>query len=198
MAQENTQSDYQEIEFKKRARRRLVGSIALVLLMIVLLPMVLVDKHIDSPHQDLVITIPSEDSNASVPNTTANSSSPAPVETALPNSDSSSETNQDKTVATDTSAEQPKSAESNKPVEPSKNAEAKTGNVMVQVGVFADSANAKQIQSKLEANGFKVQTTSFNNGKLRLRVGPYSNRAEAEAAVAKLQTLKFNPMVVND
>ena len=67
MVVENSQSDYQEIEFKKRARRRLVGSIALVLLMIVLLPMILVDKREDLPKQDLIITIPSEETIPAAP-----------------------------------------------------------------------------------------------------------------------------------
>jgi DedD protein len=69
---------------------------------------------------------------------------------------------------------------------------------MVQVGVFADTANVKQIQSKLETNGFKVQSNAYANGKVRVRVGPYSSKAEADTAIAKLQSLKFNPMIVND
>ncbi len=62
MAQDNLQSqNEQEIQFKKRARRRLVGAVALVLLMIVLLPMLLEDKVAQAPKEDVVISIPSQD-----------------------------------------------------------------------------------------------------------------------------------------
>ena len=63
MAQDNLQSQSeQEIQFKKRARRRLVGAIALVLLMIILLPMLLQDKVTQTPKDEVVISIPSQDS----------------------------------------------------------------------------------------------------------------------------------------
>ena len=183
MAQDNTQSDYQEIEFKKRARRRLVGSIALVLLMIVVLPMVLVDKHHETPKQDLVITIPSEEV---APVTSA----PAPAETANPTPVTSND------VATPPE-DTPDKSSANSDKAPDKSSQSTT-TVMVQVGVFSDAANVKQIQSKLESNGFKVQTNSYPTGKIRVRVGPFASRSEADTAIAKLQTLKFNPMVVND
>ena len=62
MAQDNLQSQgEQEIQFKKRARRRLVGAVALVLLMIVLLPILLEDKLAQTPKEDVVISIPSQD-----------------------------------------------------------------------------------------------------------------------------------------
>src|SRR5690606_17944416 len=55
------QLDEQEIQFKKRARRRLVGAIALVLLMVTILPMVLDDRSTDQPQQEIAISIPSQD-----------------------------------------------------------------------------------------------------------------------------------------
>ncbi len=51
----------QEIQFRKRARRRLVGAIALVLLMVTVLPMVLDDREVKPTQQDIAITIPSQD-----------------------------------------------------------------------------------------------------------------------------------------
>lgn len=50
----------QELNLKKRARRRLVGAIAMVLLMIILLPMLLKDRAVNSPAEDVTITLPSE------------------------------------------------------------------------------------------------------------------------------------------
>lgn len=62
MAQDNLQSQgEQEIQFKKRARRRLVGAVALVLLMIVLLPILVEDRVGQAPKEDVVISIPSQD-----------------------------------------------------------------------------------------------------------------------------------------
>ena len=51
----------QELQFKKRARRRLVGAIALVLLMVTVLPMLLDDRAAKAPQQEISITIPSQD-----------------------------------------------------------------------------------------------------------------------------------------
>lgn len=51
----------QEIQFRKRARRRLVGAVALVLLMVTLLPMVLDDQEPAPPQQEIAISIPSQD-----------------------------------------------------------------------------------------------------------------------------------------
>lgn len=51
-----------ETQFKKRARRRLVGAVALVLLMITVLPMVLDDRAGQKSAQpDITISIPSQD-----------------------------------------------------------------------------------------------------------------------------------------
>ena len=52
-----------ELHLKKRARRRLVGAIALVLLMVVILPMMLRDRSAEQPKQEVAITIPNEISN---------------------------------------------------------------------------------------------------------------------------------------
>lgn len=51
-----------ETQFRKRARRRLVGAVALVLLMVTVLPMVLDDRGDQkAPQQEIAISIPSQD-----------------------------------------------------------------------------------------------------------------------------------------
>lgn len=60
----------EELQFKKRARRRLVGAIALVMLAVVFLPMVL-DKEPKPVGQDIAIRIPSQESTAFQPQETA-------------------------------------------------------------------------------------------------------------------------------
>lgn len=54
-------SQGQILDLKKRARRRLVGAVALVLLMLALLPMVLDDKRTKPAPQEIAISIPSQD-----------------------------------------------------------------------------------------------------------------------------------------
>lgn len=49
----------QALNLKKRARRRLVGAIALVLLMVIVLPQVLQDRVAMSQHENIKITMPS-------------------------------------------------------------------------------------------------------------------------------------------
>ncbi len=202
MAQENSQADYQEIELSKRARRRLVGSIALVILLIVFLPMLLEDKHPQDPHQDLVITIPAEQGTSTEANAPANNPTTSDNSAASSDTSSAASTANTSNTANNPPAEAAPVAEE-KPAVAANSADSgkdkkATSGLMLQVGVFSDSANVKQLQSKLESNGFKVAINQYPNGKTRIRVGPYASKTEADAAIAKLQALKFNPMVVND
>ena len=48
----------QELALKKRARRRLVGAVALVLLMVIVLPMILKDRTALAPQEAIKITMP--------------------------------------------------------------------------------------------------------------------------------------------
>lgn len=62
MSQDSQQSQSeQELQFKKRARRRLVGAIGLVLLMITILPLLLKDKTEQAASKEILISIPSQD-----------------------------------------------------------------------------------------------------------------------------------------
>jgi DedD protein len=80
----------QEIQFRKRARRRLIGAVALVLLMVTLLPMVLDDQAPEAPEQEIAITIPSQDGAdfsskvTPAPAIPATGPAPAPVEMSPP------------------------------------------------------------------------------------------------------------------
>lgn len=51
----------QELVFKKRARRRLVGAIALVLLMVIILPRILLDRAALTPNEAVKISMPELD-----------------------------------------------------------------------------------------------------------------------------------------
>ena len=64
--------------------------------------------------------------------------------------------------------------------------------MVVQVGAFAESAKADETRQKLEKAGLKTytQVAETKDGKrIRVRVGPFASRAEAEKAVNKIRSL---------
>jgi len=64
--------------------------------------------------------------------------------------------------------------------------------MVVQVGAFADAAKADEIRRKLEKAGLKTytQVADTKDGKrIRVRVGPFASKAEAEKAVGKIRSL---------
>jgi DedD protein len=189
----------QEIQLRKRARRRLVGAVALVLLMVTVLPMVLDDRQAQTSQPEIAVNIPSQDANDF-------SSRIVPVD---PQDQTSAPANQTPDTPVETppppapvveKAPEPWAGVVNPPpaakaaVPPSQPAAEKpaasAGAFSVQIGVFSDAANVKQLQGKLTGEGFRSYTEKVNTpggSKLRLRVGPYASRAEAEKARDKLK-----------
>lgn len=69
-------------------------------------------------------------------------------------------------------------------------AAAGTGRFIVQIGAFADADKAREVRQKAERTGLKtyVQVVDTKDGKrTRVRVGPFSSRAEAEQAAETLK-----------
>lgn len=60
----------------------------------------------------------------------------------------------------------------------------------VQVGVFTDMDNAKQLQAKLAEHGIPSHTET------KLQVGPFNTKAEAESAREKLKNLGIGSVVI--
>lgn len=64
--------------------------------------------------------------------------------------------------------------------------------LIVQVGAFADASKAREIRAKLEKAGLKTYTQlieTSEGSRTRVRVGPFTNRADAEKAAGKIKTL---------
>lgn len=64
--------------------------------------------------------------------------------------------------------------------------------LVVQVGAFAEAQSARSTRLKLERAGFKTYThvAETSAGKLiRVRVGPFSTRSEADKAAAKVKAM---------
>lgn len=59
----------------------------------------------------------------------------------------------------------------------------------VQLGVFSDMENAKQLQAKLAENGIPSHTET------RVQIGPFKTRAEADQAKEKLKTLGISSVI---
>jgi DedD protein len=64
------------------------------------------------------------------------------------------------------------------------------GRFVVQVGAFSEADSARDARTRVEKLGFKTYTQSVetSNGKrIRVRVGPYADRAEAERVAAQIK-----------
>ena len=69
----------------------------------------------------------------------------------------------------------------------------------LQVGAFANEENARKAQAKLQAAGFKayLEDLETSQGKrIRVRVGPFATRAEAEKAVPQVKALDLPALLV--
>lgn len=69
-------------------------------------------------------------------------------------------------------------------------AEATATRYVVQIGAFSDLPTAREVRLKAERAGVKTYTqeVTVNGGKkIRVRVGPYANKAEADKAVETLR-----------
>lgn len=216
-----------ENQFRIRARRRLIGAIALVLLMVTVLPMVLDDRSSQkSPLPEISISIPSQDgaefSSKIVP-VAPQASSPQtpPVQMASPVE------KPQETVPTAQPAIEPKAAEKAKPAEAVKPATPATeaapkpaaapqadqksqaapgaaptkGSVSVQIGVFSDAAKVEQMRGKIAEKGIQCYTENMNTPKgvkIRLRCGPYAGKTGAQQALETLKTVGYGGILVTN
>jgi len=205
----------EELQLKKRARRRLVGAIALVLLVVVFLPMFL-DSEPKPLNQDIAITIPpvpNADTPAPAP------PSPAPI-AGMPNvlpppEPSSTDKPAEPVPAEPSAAPAPKSelppaqakplprAEAEpkpapkaaaKPEQKALTASGSGDGYVVQLGAFSNSTNARALQKKLQENKFKAYTELVKGAggdRTRVRVGPYPSREAADKARDQLKSRKL-------
>lgn len=204
----------QEIQFRKRARRRLVGAVALVLLMVTVLPMILDDREAQAPQPEIAVNIPSQQGGDFSSKIVPENVPAAPAAGAVNESPTKSVEAAPMTPAPEKPVAQPEPPKA-EPVKPAAPAPAKPepaaakpatakqataeGNFTVQIGVFSDAANVKQLQGKLSDEGYKSYTEQVDTPKgpkIRLRVGSYATRAEAEKARDKLKAAGTAGIVV--
>ena len=182
----------EELQLKKRARRRLVGAIALVLLIIVFLPMVL-DSEPRPRNEDVAISIPPIPNPESIPNRplpAAPVSSPQPQVAGMPAPAAPAAAPE---LEAAPEPEQ-KSVPASQEIRSSQEVRSARENFVVQLGAFSNAANAKALQKKLQDNQFKAYTETIKSSsgdRTRVRVGPYPSRESAEKARERLKVRKL-------
>ena len=228
------------LELKKRARRRLVGAVALALLAAIVLPMVM-DQEPQPPNQDIQVRIPSRDSpfdgrvqpRTSPPVEQPPAAAQAPVVAKSPVDEGPAEpAPQSKAPPPAAPAEAVKPAQRERHAEPAPSkvadapaeklakseqaskdskreearakailsgeaetsesgpAAARSGQFIVQLGVFRDPGNARKVQARVKSEGYNAYTEQLGTGggaKTRVRAGPFASRDSAEKAREKLK-----------
>lgn len=178
---------------KRRARRRLVGAIALVLLVVIVLP-VLLDQEPKPVRHDLTVQIPSQDAGKFGARV-LQSPAPAPSEEKKePRAEPKTAEAPAKAAPRPAPKPADKSAGSRKDDSEAKRALALLNDAgyVVQIGVFANPDNAKQAQDKAAAGGFSTYTEKLQSKEgeqTRVRAGPFGTRESAEKAREKLKAL---------
>jgi DedD protein len=209
----------EEIQLRKRARRRLVGAITLVVVAIVILPMIL-DSRPEQRSHEIDIRIPSEDSvdefPPQAPATEAQvTPTPGKPATEIQQEDRIAPQSAVKSVQpTKESVEQRDAVSETKRRSIDHKAESETDKTavpaadmdlfVVQLGAFSDQGKAKQQLRSLMSKDTKAQvsgqayteTLKSDKGDItRVRVGPFRTREEAEGTREKLKKLGFEGVV---
>ena len=201
MAQIDPAEDGQ-LQLKKRARRRLVGAVALALTAVIVLPMVM-DQEPKPISQDIQIRIPSTDIPTSRP---AAANEPAVKTQTVKPQPLKSEAIPPKTLAPKAvetvkpepvkpePAPPPKATLPAKPAEAGAKADAQQEHAqwILQLGAYRDLANVRVLLARLKGLGYpsyteKVQTAQ--GPRTRVRGGPFATRLAAEKAQARLKKI---------
>lgn len=234
----------EELNLRRKARRRLVGAVALTLAVVVILPMVLdnepkptgkdLDLRIPAPDKvgefvpgvpvsEIPETLPLAASEVLAASTVEVASAPvavstvasSPAQKAITTQTNSTSKNQvtgkvqsASTPALDIPGSTNKKAEIKAPeVKPPsrpdpqailegkvKTLESEAGYV-AQIGAFANAETAKQELARLKGWGFKAYTEKVGD-KVRVRVGPYTERDKVEKVRKLLENHGLHPTIV--
>jgi len=204
----------EQSDLRRRARRRLIGAMALVTVIAVVLPWVL-EREPRPGDQDVSIQIPSPDSSAfkspvaagksvePAPEAKPPESKPAEPSTSPPPDPLKSE--QDKVLAPPlpkAAVAKPAAKESAQPAPEAKKkpeASAEGRQYVIQVTALADAEKATGIQKDLVGKGLKAYTEVVKTASgevTRVRIGPFPGKEAAEKEKSRLKTLGIDGNVV--
>ena len=185
------------LQLKRRARRRLVGAIALVTFAVIILPLIL-DKEPDLAGPPLNVQIPSPESGGFTTGIVA------PAVPAAPLSEKKAEpalaTVPKPAVAEPASKTAPAAPKTSGDTEASRARAALNDQAwVVPLEAFSDINNVKQLRTRLSAAGIKSYTEAVKNSKgalTRVRAGPFASKEAAEKAREKLVAMGLKPGAV--
>jgi len=206
----------EEIQLRKRARRRLVGAIALVVLVVAAVPMILDSEPRQSPHRIEVQVPPipqrppKEPAPPALPRAPAlpkdstqapalrADSTPAQLAEPVPSAAAAAAPPAAAAPARDTAPARAAGAISAGPngARAEKGAAAATSADAYAVALIATSSASKasDLKRELQRLKFPAYTQKTPDGdKLRVRVGPYSSREAAEQARQRLIRQGYEP-----
>jgi DedD protein len=183
----------EELQLRKRARRRLVGAIALVVIAVIVLPLVL-DHEPRQPLRDVQVEMAPQAAPAPPEPTQDQPTQPAPAiepppspaepppAAALPPRAASEPAPVPRGPAPAAPApEEPKPfAVAPKPAQPAE--------FVIQLGAFGEIARARTYEQRLKKAGFPVYLERVSGtNKTRVRAGPYASRDAAERAYQQMK-----------
>lgn len=200
----------EELQLRKRARRRLIGAIALVAVVSAVLPMVLdtdpkptsTEVNIQIPSPDAKMAPPGKQEKMAEAKTVAKAepakeekaaeapvAAPVPEERPAPKATEkvpekdAAEKVPEKKAPEKKAAEKASEAAADKPVKP------KPGTFYIQVAALAEAEKARAVQEKIAAAGVRAYTVIVTSGGVkmtRVRAGPFATHEEAERARSQL------------
>jgi len=209
-------SEVQAAQWRGRARRRLVGAVALVLAAVVVLPMVL-DSEPVPVASDIPIVIPDRkhphvpkfnDAHAAASAETASSTEDAAAQPIVIN-DATPAASAPETPATPARASEsePERTDDGRhalallegrvsPQTPRASNALSNSTYVLQLAAYNVRNDAMTRRDKLQSagvgNAFVEQATVNNRTQYRLRIGPFPTRAAAQAAQAQLRKLGYD------
>jgi DedD protein len=186
----------QDLLLRKRARRRVVGSVVLVIMAIIFLPMIL--EHVpEQEGKEVEIIIHSENLLGKPSEIISQNKSVEDTVSVSVKSNAGSNTSQEIIIELEQLTEKEKAENNHK----DKKSIITIEKFVVQLGAFSDATKAKNQQRSLESNGIKKAYTEMikneNIEVTRVRVGPFSTREAAEKEQKKLKELGVNGVVIN-
>ncbi len=214
MAEQDTSPDA-DLQLKKRARRRLVGAVALALFAVIVLPMVM-DREPRPSSQDIQVRIPSQDSTGLaskvIPGKPAATPMPAPEPKPVAEQKTESQTGPEPAPAASPAvpavvkpapaaapvpaakpaAPEKKAEPADKPAADAKSTADGSAQWVVQLGAYKEAGNVKLLLSKLKGVGVPAYTEKLDSPqgpRTRVRAGPFASQEAAEKARAKIKII---------
>jgi len=205
-----------ENNLKRQARRRLIGAVVLVTIVVAVLPMLL-DSEPRSVVKDIELRIPDKNKagefvpNAALPSVPA-AAQPAPSPEIVSAPAIASPVASGAAVAASQVSDAPQHAVNNPviapgqkqvsaapaaaPVEAAHTEQAvQPSGYLIQIGAFSNADTAHRWQKNLVNQGIKAYTEKAGD-KLRVRAGPYATREAAEKVRHRLESQGLHPNII--